>query len=161
MPLPVRHAIAAALGGVSIALAAAGWGLWLTRGPAGWPDLGIPAEGSDALLFCLNLMLIAMCLPTLAQGLIAQPPVAAASPAAPRPGRPRTALAVQLGVGAILLICLLPYVLGAPAWSPVALVRGAVPAWGWLALATPFAALSGVQCIRRALRAPAAPADGI
>ena len=105
-------------------------------------------------------MLVGLSLATLAQGLLATPPAAIAATETARPVRRRAALALQLGVGAILLICLLPYVLGAPEWSPVAIVRRVLPGWSLLVVASLLATLSGAQCLRLALRAPAKPEAG-
>ncbi|SFI09747.1 hypothetical protein [Albimonas pacifica] len=161
---PVRRAIVAAIGGVAIASVAAGWGLWLSWGATGWPGLDAWAQGvdpRDALLFCANLMLVGGSLATLAPGLL---PTTAVPPAEAAPAGPvgrRTALGLQLGVGALLLACILPYAVGAPAWSPFAMVRSVAPDWGLLAVGSLIATLSGGQCLRRALRAPTATAAGI
>ncbi|MDF2231017.1 hypothetical protein P2H44_00470 [Albimonas sp. CAU 1670] len=167
MSRPVRHAIAALLGGVTIAFAAAGWALWLKWGATGWPRLDAFAAGiedGNELLVCLVLVLLGLVPLTLARSLLPPPgpQVQRRETAQPRRTwtRPLAELRVQLVLAVILLAAVLPYAFGAPELSWFLALIHRTPHWIPLALFSLLFALAGARCIRDALRAPAAPAVG-
>lgn len=168
MPRPVRHAIAAVLGGAVIAFAAAGWGLWLDWGATAWPRLDAFAAGIEdgsELLVCLLVVLLGQVPMTLARSLLPPPGPQAAPSDAAQPRRSWTRrlaeLRVQIALAVILLAAVLPYAFGAPEWSWVLALIHRTPHWIPLALFSLLFALAGARCIRDALRAPAAPAVGV
>lgn len=168
MSRPVRHAIAALLGGVTIAFAAAGWALWLHWGATGWPRLDAFVAGiedGDELLVCLVVVLLGQVPMQLARSLLPPfaPQVQRSETAQPRRTwtRQLAELRVQLILAGILLAAVLPYALGAPEWSWFLAMVHRTPHWIPLALFSLLFALGGARCIRDALRAPAAPAVGV